>query len=216
MPQDTTKQQNSTNKNDGSTLPPLPELKHVNPNPVEPVKPVNVNPMANPGMNPFNTGNTPVTEAVSITEPIEDKFPKVENIKELESVKPLTNISNPFLTKQEESNNKTAEVVKSNIKEKSLDNIELIISSGNGKKQSLLDILFAQGKISQEQFNIFKSEILSKNLNEETFVFDKGIVSHMDLLKAKSETYKIPFIDLSNMEIKKKLRICMLLVKVEY
>jgi hypothetical protein len=207
MPQDTTKQQNSTNKNDGNTLPPLPELKHVNPNPVEPVIPINTNPLTNPSMNPFGAGNIPaptpsIPNIQVIPESIEDKFPKIEEVKP--SSDGVIN-TNPFPTKKEEDKKVPEVVIKSDIKEKSLDNIEEIISSGAAKKQSLLDILYSQGKITKEQFNIFKSEILSKNLNEETFVFDKRIVSHMDLLKAKSETYKIPFIDLSNMEIKKDI-----------
>lgn len=212
MPQDTTKQQNSTNKNDGNTLPPLPELKHINPNPIDTAKPLNTNPLSNPGMNPFSMGNSPTPQVNPIPtpvedpitpEPIEDKFPKIEEIKVVEKTKEEVNKTNPFPTKVEVEKNKTVE--KSNIKEKSLGNIEEIISSGAAKKQSLLDILYSQGKITKEQFESFKFEILSKNLNEETFVFDKGIVSHMDLLKAKSETYKIPFIDLSNMEIKKDI-----------
>lgn len=73
------------------------------------------------------------------------------------------------------------------------------------KRRSILDILFSQGKITKDFFESAKFEILSKNLNEEDYINSKAIISPVDLLKAKSEAYGVPFVDLNKEELKKEV-----------
>ncbi|MEI6462195.1 MAG: GspE/PulE family protein [bacterium] len=77
--------------------------------------------------------------------------------------------------------------------------------ANGAKRRSLLDILFSQGKITKDFFESAKFEILSKNINEEDYINSKAIISPVDLLKAKSEAYGVPFVDLNREELKKEV-----------
>ncbi len=67
--------------------------------------------------------------------------------------------------------------------------------------KSISEVLLDKGKINQDQFKQIKSEAANQKIDEEKVIRNKGFVEEKELIKAKSDSYGVPFIDLGETEI---------------
>ena len=65
--------------------------------------------------------------------------------------------------------------------------------------QSIAEKLLENGVIDSDQFSEARAESLKRGLSVEDLLQSKGIITGLDIAKAKSEIYDIPFVDLSDM-----------------
>lgn len=68
---------------------------------------------------------------------------------------------------------------------------------------TIADVLFTNGEINQEQYNQIKFEAANSRKNPDSIIIEKNIASEVQITKARSMLYGIPFIDLQKVTIDK-------------
>jgi type IV pilus assembly protein PilB len=69
----------------------------------------------------------------------------------------------------------------------------------------IIDILLNQNTLTPEKVTQARNEALSRQIPIENILLEKGWVSQLDIIKAKSVLYGIPFIDVNTLEISKEI-----------
>jgi len=67
--------------------------------------------------------------------------------------------------------------------------------------KAISEVLLEKGQINDEQYKQIKSDAANQKIGEEDLIRSKGFVSEKDLIKAKADSYGVPFIDLSEVDI---------------